>query len=56
MRFILGVLVGLVAAHWYYTQADSLRTMIADMWSEASAPPARVRNADPEPGGAKGRR
>lgn len=52
MRFLLGVVVGLIAAHWYYTQADTLRALIADLWSEASAPPARVRNADPE-GGAR---
>jgi hypothetical protein len=53
---MLGILVGLVAAHWYYTQGESMRTLVEEMWSEASAPPPRVQNADPERPGTKGRR
>jgi hypothetical protein len=56
MRFLFGVVVGLVAAHWYYTQGGTTRVMIEEMWNDASAPPARVREADPERGGAARRR
>jgi len=56
VRFVLGVLVGLVAAHWYYTQGESVRALVEELWAEASAPPARVLNADPERSGWKGRR
>jgi hypothetical protein len=56
MRFFLGFVVGLVAAHWYSTQSDTVLSSIEEMWNNASAPPAHMRNQDPDRQGLKGKR
>jgi hypothetical protein len=56
MRFLLGVVVGLVAAHWYATQSESMFATIEDMWSNASSAPAHMQQHDPERQGVKGKR
>ena len=56
MRFLLGVVVGLVAAHWYATQSESVMTTIEDVWNNASAPPAHMQKQDPERQGLKNKR
>ena len=56
VRFLVGFVVGLVAAHWYATQSDSMFSTIEDIWSNASAPPAHMQNQDPEKQGLKGKR
>jgi hypothetical protein len=55
-RFLLGVIVGLVAAHWYAAQSDSLFSTIEEVWNNASAPPQHMQNQDPERQGLKGKR
>lgn len=56
MRFILGFVAGLVAAHWYATQSDSVFSTIEDVWNNASAAPAHMERQDPERQGVKGKR
>ena len=56
MRFLLGFVAGLVAAHWYATQSDSVFSSIEDIWSNASAAPAHMQNQDPNHQGLKGKR
>jgi hypothetical protein len=48
--------VGLVAAHWYATQSESMFATIEDMWSNASSAPAHMQQQDPERQGVKGKR
>lgn len=47
-NFLLGLVLGVLATYWYLTQADSLRTRLADLWDWASSPPAAVHGG---PGG-----
>jgi hypothetical protein len=56
MRFLLGFIAGLVAAHWYATQSDSVFSTIEDVWSNASAAPAHMQKQDPDNQGLKGKR
>jgi hypothetical protein len=40
-NFVLGLLIGWVAAYWYYTQRDYVRDVASVFWTRASsAPPA----------------
>lgn len=56
MRFLMGVVVGLAAAHWYYTNGESVTAVFDHMWENASAAPARMDKQDPDPQGVKGKR
>ena len=42
-NFVLGLLIGWVAAYWYYTQADYVRDVASIFWTRASAPPPAER-------------
>ena len=37
--FWAGLLLGVVATYWYFTQGDHVRAMVAAWWARASAPP-----------------
>lgn len=56
MRFLMGVVVGLVAAHWYYTNGESVTAVFDQMWENASAAPAHMEKQDPDPQSTKGKR
>ena len=38
-NFLVGLLLGWVAAYWYYTQSEYVRDVTSDVWTRASAPP-----------------
>lgn len=56
MRFLIGVVVGLAAAHWYYTNGESVTGAFEQMWDSASAAPAHMEKQDPQRQGAKAKR
>ena len=56
MRFLLGFIAGLVAAHWYASESGNILSTIEDMWSNASAAPAHMQKQDPDSHSVKGKR
>jgi hypothetical protein len=56
MRFLLGFVCGILAAHWYATESSSMLSAIEDVWNNASAAPAHMQRQDPDKGGVKGKR
>jgi hypothetical protein len=39
-NFWAGLLIGVAATYWYFTQGDYMRAVVASYWARASAPPA----------------
>ena len=56
MRFLLGFIAGLVAAHWYASESGNLFSTIEDVWNNASAAPAHMQKQDPDGQSVKGKR
>jgi hypothetical protein len=40
---VAGLLLGWLAAYWYFTQGDYFRYLVHYYWTRASAPPALTR-------------
>jgi hypothetical protein len=41
-NFFSGLLLGILGAYWYLTQAESVRLMVNDLWIQASSPAAPI--------------
>ena len=39
-NFWAGLLIGVLATYWYFTQGNYVRALAASWWAQASAPPA----------------
>ena len=42
-NFVAGLLIGVLATYWYLTQRDYTQSLMVEMWSRASRPPAAPR-------------
>ena len=45
--FWAGLLLGVMATYWYFTQGDYVRAVVASYWARASAPPPFVAHRKP---------
>ena len=46
-NFLAGLLLGVLATYWYFTQGDYARAVVALYWARASAPPPFVAHRKP---------
>jgi hypothetical protein len=46
-NFAVGLLLGVLAMYWYLTQRDYTQSLLVEMWSRASGPPAAPRANHP---------
>jgi hypothetical protein len=46
-NFLAGLLLGVLATYWYFTQGDYTRAVVASYWARASAPPHPVAHQKP---------
>jgi len=46
-NFVFGLLVGWAAAYWYYAQADHVRDIAWELWSQVSAAPSAQPAKEP---------
>ena len=45
--FWAGLLIGVMATYWYFTQGDYVRAVVALYWARASAPPHPIAHQKP---------
>ena len=45
--FWAGLLLGVMATYWYFTQGDYVRAVVATYWARASAPPPFTHQKKP---------